>query len=34
LRYDLYYIKHMSVVFDLTIVFDTLKVIVSGKGAQ
>jgi sugar transferase (PEP-CTERM system associated) len=34
LRYDLYYIKHLSVIFDLTIVFDTLKVIVSGKGAQ
>jgi sugar transferase (PEP-CTERM system associated) len=34
LRYDLYYIKHLSVFFDLTIVFDTLKVIVSGKGAQ
>ena len=34
LRYDLYYVKHLSVVFDLTIVFDTVKVIVSGKGAQ
>lgn len=34
LRYDLYYIKHLSVVFDLTIVVDTVKVIVSGKGAK
>jgi sugar transferase (PEP-CTERM system associated) len=34
LRYDLYYIKHTSIVFDLTIVFDTVKVILSGKGAQ
>ena len=34
LRYDLYYVKHLSVIFDLTIVFDTFKVIVSGKGAQ
>jgi sugar transferase (PEP-CTERM system associated) len=34
LRYDLYYIKHLSIVFDLTIVFDTVKVIVSAKGAQ
>jgi sugar transferase (PEP-CTERM system associated) len=34
LRYDLYYVKHLSVFFDLTIVFDTVKVIVSGKGAQ
>jgi len=34
LRYDLYYIKHMSVFFDLTIVLDTVKVIILGKGAQ
>ncbi len=34
LRYDLYYIKHMSIIFDLTIVFDTIKVILSRKGAQ
>ena len=34
LRYDLYYIKHLSIVFDLTIVVDTVKVILSGKGAQ
>jgi sugar transferase (PEP-CTERM system associated) len=34
LRYDLYYIKHLSVIFDLTIVFDTVKVILFGKGAQ
>jgi sugar transferase (PEP-CTERM system associated) len=34
LRYDLYYIKHLSLVFDLTILVDTIKVIVSGKGAQ
>jgi sugar transferase (PEP-CTERM system associated) len=34
LRYDLYYIKHLSIVFDLTIVIDTVKVILSGKGAQ
>jgi sugar transferase (PEP-CTERM system associated) len=33
LRYDLYYIKHMSVFFDLTIVLDTVKVIILGKGA-
>jgi sugar transferase (PEP-CTERM system associated) len=32
LRYDLYYIKHMSIVFDLTIVLDTVKVILFGKG--
>ena len=34
LRYDLYYIKHMSIAFDLTIVIDTVKVIVCAKGAQ
>jgi sugar transferase (PEP-CTERM system associated) len=33
LRYDLYYIKHLSIVFDLTIVIDTVKVILFGKGA-
>jgi len=33
-RYDLYYIKHLSIVFDLTIVVDTVKVILSGKGAK
>jgi sugar transferase (PEP-CTERM system associated) len=34
LRYDLYYIKHLSIVFDLTIVMDTVKVILSAKGAK
>jgi sugar transferase (PEP-CTERM system associated) len=34
LRYDLYYIKHLSIVFDLTIVFDTVKVVLFGKGAK
>jgi sugar transferase (PEP-CTERM system associated) len=34
LRYDLYYVKHLSIVFDLTIVIDTVKVILSAKGAQ
>ena len=34
LRYDLYYIKHLSIVFDLTIVVDTVKVILFGKGAK
>jgi sugar transferase (PEP-CTERM system associated) len=33
LRYDLYYIKHLSVVFDLTIVLDTVKVVLFRKGA-
>jgi sugar transferase (PEP-CTERM system associated) len=34
LRYDLYYIKHLSIVFDLTIAVDTVKVILTGKGAK
>jgi sugar transferase (PEP-CTERM system associated) len=34
LRYDLYYIKHLSIPLDLSIVFDTVKVIVFGKGAR
>jgi sugar transferase (PEP-CTERM system associated) len=34
LRYDLYYIKHLSIVFDLTIVFDTVKVILFRRGAK
>jgi len=33
LRYDLYYIKHLSIVFDLTIVADTVKVVLFRKGA-
>ncbi|HUK36824.1 MAG TPA: TIGR03013 family XrtA/PEP-CTERM system glycosyltransferase [Vicinamibacterales bacterium] len=34
LRYDLYYIKHLSIGFDLTIAVDTVKVILCAKGAQ
>jgi lipopolysaccharide/colanic/teichoic acid biosynthesis glycosyltransferase len=33
LRYDLYYIKHLSVSLDLTILFDTVKVVLFRKGA-
>ena len=34
LRYDLYYVKHVSVLFDLTILFDTVKVVLFGRGAR
>jgi exopolysaccharide biosynthesis polyprenyl glycosylphosphotransferase len=34
LRYDLYYIKHLSIALDLSIVFDTVKVVMFGKGAK
>jgi sugar transferase (PEP-CTERM system associated) len=34
LEYDLYYIKHVSLIFDLQIIFETFKVILCGRGAQ
>jgi lipopolysaccharide/colanic/teichoic acid biosynthesis glycosyltransferase len=34
LQYDLYYIKHMSPIFDLQIIFESVKVIVFGWGAR
>jgi sugar transferase (PEP-CTERM system associated) len=34
LQYDLYYIKHMSWVFDIGIMLYTLKVILTGRGAR
>lgn len=34
LQYDLYYTKYMSPVFDLQILFETVKVILLGRGAQ
>ena len=34
LQYDLYYIKHMSLLFDLSILLDTIAVVLSGKGAK
>jgi sugar transferase (PEP-CTERM system associated) len=34
LQYDLYYIKHVSLMLDLLIVFKTLKTVLQGRGAQ
>jgi lipopolysaccharide/colanic/teichoic acid biosynthesis glycosyltransferase len=34
LQYDLYYIKNMSIFFDVQIIFESLKVILLGKGAR
>jgi lipopolysaccharide/colanic/teichoic acid biosynthesis glycosyltransferase len=34
LRYDLYYIKNLSLLLDLLIIFETIKVVLSGKGAR
>jgi sugar transferase (PEP-CTERM system associated) len=34
LKYDLYYIKNISSLYDLLIVFETIKVVLFGKGAR
>jgi lipopolysaccharide/colanic/teichoic acid biosynthesis glycosyltransferase len=34
LEYDLFYIKHLSIVLDLAILLETAKVIVYGRGAK
>lgn len=34
LQYDLYYIKHLSPFFDITILMETVQVILTGKGAR
>ena len=34
LQYDLYYLKNISPIFDLQIIFETLKTILLGRGAQ
>lgn len=34
LKYELYYIKNMSPFFDLFILFETVKIVLSGKGAR
>lgn len=34
LKYDLYYIKHMSLFFDLVIIFETAKIVLLGKGSR
>ena len=34
LRYDLYYVKHFSIFFDLIIMIETIKVVLFGRGAR
>ena len=34
LKYDLYYVKHMSLLFDLTIILETAKIVFWGRGAR
>lgn len=33
-EYDLFYIKHLSFMFDLTIILETVKVVLTGKGGK
>ena len=34
LEYDLYYIKNMSIAFDLIVIFHTVKIVLLGRGAR
>ena len=34
MKYDLYYIKNMSISLDLLIIFQTIKTVLFGKGAR
>jgi sugar transferase (PEP-CTERM system associated) len=34
LEYDLFYIKHLSIMLDLVVLFETVKVMLSGRGAK
>jgi exopolysaccharide biosynthesis polyprenyl glycosylphosphotransferase len=34
MRYDLYYIKHLSIWFDLRILCDTVRIVFTGRGSQ
>jgi sugar transferase (PEP-CTERM system associated) len=34
LEYELFYIKHMSLTLDLAVLFETIKVVLSGRGAK
>jgi len=34
LQYDLFYVKHQSLLFDLTILVQTVEVVLFGKGAR
>lgn len=34
LKYDMYYLKNMTLLFDLTIILDTVKIVLWGKGSR
>jgi lipopolysaccharide/colanic/teichoic acid biosynthesis glycosyltransferase len=34
LRYELFYLKNMNLLFDLKVMFQTMKIIMWGRGAR
>jgi sugar transferase (PEP-CTERM system associated) len=34
LEYDLFYVKHMSIVFDLAVILKTIRIVLAGSGAR
>jgi len=34
LKYDLYYIKNMSLIMDLMVIFHTVKIVLLGRGSR
>jgi lipopolysaccharide/colanic/teichoic acid biosynthesis glycosyltransferase len=34
LKYDLYYIKNMSLIMDLMVIFHTMKIVLLGRGSR
>jgi lipopolysaccharide/colanic/teichoic acid biosynthesis glycosyltransferase len=34
MEYDLFYLKNMSVAFDLAIIFDTVRIVLTGQGGK
>jgi lipopolysaccharide/colanic/teichoic acid biosynthesis glycosyltransferase len=34
LEYDLFYLKNMSLTFDLAIIFHTIRIVVGGRGGR
>jgi lipopolysaccharide/colanic/teichoic acid biosynthesis glycosyltransferase len=34
LEYDFFYLKNMSVLFDLAIIFQTIRIVIRGQGAR
>ena len=34
LEYDLFYLKNMSLTFDLAIIFQTIRIVIGGRGGR